>query len=135
MKAIPTVQKFMSAAPHSIGVDQPLSRAHAMLRDHRVRHLPVLRGGRLVGLLTERDLHLIESLAGVDQDTTRVDEAMATSVYAVPPDTPLDEVVEEMAQHRYGSVVVMESDRVVGIFTTVDACRALAELLRARAVA
>ncbi len=131
MKTIPTVQKFMSASPHSIGDDQPLSRAHAMLRDHRIRHLPVLHGGRLVGLLTERDLHLVETLANVDQESTRVDEAMATSVYAVPPDTPLDEVVDEMAQHRYGSVVVMESDRVVGIFSTVDACRVLAELLHA----
>ena len=131
-KAIPTIQKYMTTSPHSIGADQTLARAHHMMREYGIRHLPVLTGGKLVGLLTERDLRLVESLKDVDPQQVKVDDAMASSVYSVGPDTPLDEVVETMGTHKYGSAVVMQNGKVVGIFTTVDLCRAFAELLRGR---
>jgi len=131
-KPIPSIQKYMSTTPHSIGVDQPLSRAHEFMRKHAIRHLPVLEGGKLVGLLTDRDLRLVESLEGVDPQKVLVNDAMATTVYAVSPEAPLDEVVSTMAEHKYGSAVVMQNAKVVGIFTTVDACRALGELLHSR---
>lgn len=131
-KPIPTIQKFMTTSPHSIGVEQPLSKAHAVMRELAIRHLPVLHGGRLVGMLTDRDLHLVESLVGVDPTKVKVEEAMAPMVYSVGPDAPLDEVVSTMAEHKYGSAVVMQNEKVVGIFTTVDVCRALAELLHTR---
>ncbi len=129
---IPTIQKYMSTAPHSIGVDQPLSRAHALMREHHIRHLPVLSGGRLMGVVSERDLSILETIVGVDPKTIGVNEAMSTVVYAVPPDAPLDEVAAEMAEHRYGCVVVIDHEKVVGIFTTVDLARALGELLQSR---
>ena len=131
-KPIPTIQKYMTTSPHSIGVDQPLSKAHAMMHDHGIRHLPVLTGGKLVGMLTDRDLHLVESLAGVDPTKVKVEEAMSTVVYSVSPDAALDEVVGTMGEHKYGSAVIMQNEKVVGIFTTVDVCRALAELLQTR---
>ncbi len=131
-KAIPTVQKFMSTSPHSIGVEQPLTRAHAMMQEHHIRHLPVLHGGKLVGLLTERDVRLVESLKDVDPAKVSVEEAMSSFVYSVSPDAPLDEVVRSMGQHKYGSAVVMQNDRVVGMFTTVDVCKAFAQLLETR---
>lgn len=131
-KPIPPIQKYMTTAPHSIGSDQSLAQAHAFLRQHQVRHLPVLRGGVLVGLLTDRDLSLIETLADVDPKRLTVDEAMTSDVYAVAPDAPLDEVAATMSEKKYGCAVVMQNNKVVGIFTTVDACRALAELLHTR---
>ncbi len=131
-KPIPTIQKYMTTSPHSIGVEQPLSKAHDVMRELKIRHLPVLHGGKLVGMLTDRDLHLVESLAGVDPTKVKVEDAMATVVYAVPPESPLDEVVDTMAEHKYGSAVIMQNEKVVGIFTTVDVCRALAELLQTR---
>jgi acetoin utilization protein AcuB len=131
-KPIPMIQKHMTTSPHSIGVDQVLAKAHAMMREHNIRHLPVLTGGKLVGLLTDRDLALVESLKGVDPKMVTVEEAMSGVVYAVSPETPLDEVVETMAEHKYGSAVVMQNGKVVGIFTTVDVCRSLAELLHTR---
>lgn len=131
-KPIPTIQKFMTTSPHSIGVEQPLSRAHTMMREHGIRHLPVLHGGKLLGMLTERDLRLVESLAGVDPTKVKVEDAMSNVVYSVGPETPLDEVVATMGEHKYGSAVVMQNDKVVGIFTTVDVCRALADLLQTR---
>ena len=103
-----------------------------MMREHGVRHLPVLHGGKLLGMLTERDLQLVESLVGVDPTKEKVEDAMSTVVYSVSPDAPLDQVVATMAEHKYGSAVVMQNDEVVGIFTTVDVCRAFAELLHTR---
>lgn len=131
-KAIPTIQKFMTASPHSIGVEQTVAKAHAVMQDLKIRHLPVLHGGKLVGLLTERDARLVESLKDVDAKTITVEDAMSQTVYAVSPDAPLDEVAREMALHKYGSAVVMQNEKVVGIFTTVDVCTALAELLSSR---
>ncbi len=131
-KAIPTIQKYMTTSPHSVGVEQSLAKAHVMMREFKIRHLPVLHGGKLVGMLTDRDLHLVESLKDVDPEKVSVEDAMSNVVYSVPPDTQLDDVVRTMGQHKYGSAVVMQNDKVVGIFTTVDLCRAFAELLETR---
>ena len=131
-KAIPTVQKYMSTSPHTIGQEQPLTVAHQMMREHHIRHLPVLHGGAIVGIISDRDLHLIESLEGVDAREVKVQEAMMNNPYTVSPDAPLDEVVETMASEKYGSAIVLQHQKVVGILTTVDVCRALAELLRTR---
>jgi acetoin utilization protein AcuB len=131
-KPIPTIQKYMTTSPHSIGVEQTLAKAHAMMREHNIRHLPVLHGQKLMGLVTERDLRLVESLKDVDPTKVSVEEAMSTVVYSVTPDSPLDEVVSTMAERKYGSAIVMQNGKVVGIFTTVDVCRAFAELLQTR---
>lgn len=131
-KPIPPVQKYMTTAPHSVGVDQTVAQAHTMMREFKIRHLPVLKGGRLVGLVTERDIALIESLKDVDPKELTVEEAMSTEVYAVTPDAPLDEVAKDMASKKYGSAVVLQNEKVVGILTTVDMCTALFELLHGR---
>ena len=131
-KPIPTIQKYMTTQPHSIGQDQPMAVALTMMRDLKIRHLPVLTGGKLVGLLSDRDLNLIETLRDVDPHKVTVEDAMTSNPYAVTPEAPLDEVVAEMAEHKYGCAVVMSSNRLVGIFTTVDACRSFAELLHTR---
>lgn len=131
-KPIPTIQKLMTTQPHSIGADQKMVTAHKMMREHRFRHLPVMTGGRLVGLLSDRDLNLVETLRDVDPNQVTVEEAMTSAPYTVAPDAPLDEVVATMAEHKYGCAVVMQNGKLVGIFTTVDACRAFAELLHSR---
>jgi acetoin utilization protein AcuB len=131
-RAIPTIQKYMTTAPHSIGVEQTLAHAHDVLRQHHIRHLPVLQGGKLVGMLTQRDLALVETLKDVDPRSVKVEDAMSTEVYTVSPDAALDEVVSEMAEKKYGSAVVVSNQKVVGIFTTVDVCTALADLLHSR---
>ncbi|MBP6630905.1 MAG: CBS domain-containing protein [Kofleriaceae bacterium] len=122
----------MTTTPFTIGAEQPLERAQALMRTHQIRHLPVLRGGKLEGMVTERDVALIEALDGVDPGKMLVEDAMTTDVYAVAPDAPLDEVAREMASRKYGSAVVVDNTKVVGIFTTVDLAAALAELLHGR---
>lgn len=131
-KPIPQIAKYMTTAPHSIGSDQAIATAARMMNDHRIRHLPVLRGGRLLGMLTDRDIKLIETFHDVDPTKITVEEAMTEQPYSVSPEAPLDEVVETMAAKKYGSAVIMQNEKVVGIFTTVDACDALCQLLRTR---
>lgn len=122
----------MTTSPYSIGPEQSLVHAQHLMREHRIRHLPVLHGGQLAGMLTERDIALIEVLKDVDPKKVTVEDAMTTEVYAVTPEAPLDEVAREMASKKYGSAVVLQNGHVVGIFTTVDACTALNELLHGR---
>jgi acetoin utilization protein AcuB len=131
-KAIPSIQKYMTTSPHSIGGEQTLATAARMMHEHHIRHLPVLSGGKLRGLLTDRDLKLVETFRDVDPAKLTVDEAMTEQPYAVSPETPLDEVVSTMAAGKFGSAIVVQNGHVVGIFTTVDACQALSELLKTR---
>ena len=131
-KAIPHIDRYMTPSPHSIGQEQSLAQAHKLMRGHHIRHLPVLHAGKLVGVLTDRDLHLIETLRDVDPEKVTVEEAMSPTVYTVGPKASLDGVVREMAAHKYGCAVIEDNGKLVGVFTTVDAMRAFAELLETR---
>jgi acetoin utilization protein AcuB len=128
-RTTPTVADFMTRSPHSIGMNQSLEEAHRLMRDYRIRHLPVLDGGELVGLVSERDLHLLETFRDVNAAKVTVEEAMTSDPYVVPPNTPLTQVALEMWKNKYGSAVVMEGDRLAGVFTTIDALGALATII------
>ena len=131
-KAIPHIDRYMTRSPFTIGSEQPLVQAHHLMREHGIRHLPVLHGGKLVGMVSDHDLHIIETLRDVDPEKVLIEEAMVPDVYTVPPSAPLDEVVREMAARKYGSAVIVDAGKVVGVFTTVDAMQAFAELLGTR---
>jgi acetoin utilization protein AcuB len=131
-KSIPHIKKYMTTDVQTIGDEQPMSVAHQMMRDQRIRHLPVLHQGKLIGLVSDRDLRLIETIEDVDPSKVAVSEAMTADVYTVSPDASLEEVVSAMAASKHGSAVVVDHGHVVGIFTTVDACTAFADLLSTR---
>jgi acetoin utilization protein AcuB len=131
-KSIPHIKKYMTTDVQTIGDEQPMSVAHQMMREQHIRHLPVLHRGKLIGLLSDRDLRLIETLRDVDPTKVAVSEAMTSDVYTVTPDATLDEVVSSMAASKHGSAVVVDHGHVVGIFTTVDACSAFADMLSTR---
>jgi CBS domain-containing protein len=132
MTTRPTVQEYMSIAPVVVSSDRTLAEAHRLMRERKIRHLPVVDRGRLVGVVSQRDLYLLGTLKGVDPGTEVVAEAMAQDPYAVPPDAPLDEVAAAMAESKFGCAVVVDRGSVIGLFTTVDALRALAALVRRR---
>jgi len=123
----------MTPSPHTIAAEQKLAAAHELMRRHGIRHLPVLAAGRIIGLVSERDILLVESLPRTDPTTTTVEDAMVEDVFTVPPDAPVGEVIETMIDRKLGSAIVCDGDRVAGVFTTVDALRALHQLLEGSA--
>ena len=125
----PTVDLYMTPSPHTIGQDEPLAAAHEIMRAHAIRHLPVLDGRALVGLVSLGDLHLLETLDGVDPAEATVREAMSDNPYTASPRAPLRQVAAEMAARKISSAVVVENAEVVGIFTAVDGLRGLSLLL------
>jgi acetoin utilization protein AcuB len=131
-KPIPPISKFMTTTPISVSSDTTLADAASTMSKHSIRHLPVMREGKLLGILTDRDVKFVESFQDIDPGRISVERCMMTDPYQVSPDTLLDEVALTMAEQRYGSAVVVQNGHVVGIFTTVDACRCLSELLETR---
>lgn len=132
MKAMPTVQKFMTTQPHTIGSDQTLVKAEKMMREHQIRHLPVLKAGRLIGILTDRDIKLVETLNGVDPENVKVEEAFTENPYVTKPSAPINEVCAMMAENKYGCALIEDNQKLVGIFTWIDALNALNDLLKQR---
>lgn len=108
-----------------------MSSAHERMRAHGVRHLPVLDGGRLVGILSQRDLYFVESLRDTDPSKVPVAEAMTSDVYEVSPEKTVGEVAAKMVERKFGCAVVTHGQHVVGIFTTSDALRVLMSIVAA----
>ena len=106
--------------------------AHKLMRQHNIRHLPVVSGHRLVGAVSQRDLAIMESLADVDPNEVPVEDAMTADVYTASPDAPLRDVASEMVSRKLGSAVIMDGAKVVGMFTTIDALQALVQVLSHR---
>jgi len=124
-----TVGEYMTGSPITVGPRVTMAEARQLMRDHGVRHLPVMQAGLLSGIVSARDLALVESLPDVDPKNVAVEEAMSEDVYAIALDTPLRIVTAEMAERKLGSAVVVQDGKVVGVFTVTDACRALTLML------
>jgi acetoin utilization protein AcuB len=121
-----TVGELMTPEPCCIPAASPIREAHKIMAAHALRHLPVIDGGRLVGLVSERDLLRLEAAFDVDQRRDPVRVAMTSPAYWVLPETPLSVVAGQMRDRGIGSAVVVSDGRVVGIFTTSDALEVLA---------
>lgn len=111
----------MTLSPHTISSHETLSRAREVMREHGLRHLPVLDGGKLVGVLLQRDLQSLKTIAGVDSRVDSVGGAMVRETYAVAPGELVANVARTMAHHRYVCAVVVDRGQVVGILTATDA--------------
>lgn len=131
-KAMPNISKYMTTLPHTIGVDTTLDKAEKMMSEHRVRHLPVLDGGELVGILTDRDIKMVETFKDVNPKEVKVEDAYTPDAFTVSPHSHLDEVCDQMAHHKYSCVLVVDNKKLVGIFTWVDALLAMKDLLNQR---
>ncbi|MFT3698649.1 MAG: CBS domain-containing protein [Kofleriaceae bacterium] len=118
----------MTRQPWTTASTISLTQAREQMHAHRVRHLPVVDDGKLVGLLSERDLSTFEAHGG--WQIFRVRDAMSDPVYSVKATAALSDVARVMSEQKFGSAVVLSNAGVVeGIFTATDACRALAEIL------
>jgi len=122
----------MTPFPYSVDIGAPLSEAHAFLRERQIRHLPVTEAGRIAGILTDRDIKLAlgPDLGSPPERELTVRDVYQPDSYVVDAATPLEEVASTMALRHVGSALVTRHGTLVGIFTTTDACRALARVLR-----
>lgn len=122
----------MTTTPFSIEANQNLAIANGLMHEKSVRHLPVMRDGVLIGILTDRDLKLALGIQGVDPTKTLVQEIAVDAPFITSPDSPVDQVVHHMAEKRIGSALVVQNHKLVGIFTSTDALRILGEVLQER---
>ena len=125
-----SVARFMTHGPITIERGQPISAARRLMQTHCIRHLPVLHAGKVVGLVSQRDLERFDRAIDLDQRLVPVGEAMTNPPYAVLADASLREVAAQMSSRRCDAAVVIdEQQRVVGLITAVDGLRALSCLL------
>ncbi len=123
------IADYMTPSPHSIGVSLSIADAKNLMRAYKIRHLPVLDGGALVGVVSDRDIQLIESMNQVEPEEVSIEEAMTQIPFTVTATTPVEVAARHMYKHKLGSAVVMDGIKVIGVFTTTDALRALTEVL------
>lgn len=124
-----TVGAYMTRSPVTVQRSTSMAKALKLIEEHGFRHLPVLDGARLCGLVSERDLRVVENMRGIDSAFCTVGDFILGPPYAVEPGTALRDVARVMMERKIGSAVVVEGDAVVGLFTTTDALRVLAEVL------
>jgi CBS domain-containing protein len=133
-----TVEQRMTRDVQTVSEDQSLREAMAVMQRHRIRHLPVVIGDRIVGLVTDRDVKRATPslLSGVDQQqfdhvlsATRVSQVMTRSPFTVTPSTTLKDAAKVVIDRKFGALPVVEKDRLVGIITATDLLRAFYEML------
>ena len=117
---------------------QSLREALNLQQLHRIRHIPVVADGRVVGILTDRDIKRASPslLSGIDQkqydellEKIRVGQIMTRNPHTVTPATPLKHVAEILIDRKFGALPVIENNLLVGIITEIDLLRALYEML------
>lgn len=124
----------LTTLPH----DATLLDAVLLMRSSGFRHVPVVNGDKLVGLLSDRDVQRASpSIFGKMTpeeynrifETTPLAKVMAKEPVTVTPATPVTEVVKMMYERKFGSVPVVEGEKLVGIVTTTDLLGLLSKLL------
>lgn len=131
---MPSMAAVMTPFPYSVNVHDPIERAWDLMHQHKIRHVPVRDQHALVGVVSERDLiafgdHVRADASG---EPIKVGYLCRPDPYVVETTARLDDVVLTMATRHIGSAIVVKDGRLAGIFTSSDACRFLAELLKSR---
>ena len=122
------VGETMVRDPITIEANVGLLDAQEIMRAWGMRHLPVVEKGKLVGVLSDRDIYRTISLKKTHDLSVR--EAMSDKPYVVPSTATLAHVAKAMAEHKFGCVVIESTGgEVKGIFTTTDALFILSQLL------
>jgi len=126
------VEDLMTREVVTLTEEQYLRDAIAVLQRHRIRHVPVVSGEKVIGILTDRDVKRASpsALSGIDQSqydrvltTTRVGQVMTRDPFTVTPSTPIKDAVKVLIDRKYSALPVVEHDRLVGIITGTDMLR------------
>lgn len=124
----PALKAVMTPFPYAIAIDATVEDARHLMREHDVRHLPVIDGQRLAGIVSDRDLRMLFCAANIAE--FRVRDIHVPEPYVVDLETPLEGVLATMAERQIGAALVTRHGKLAGIFTAVDACRCFQEFLQ-----
>jgi acetoin utilization protein AcuB len=128
------VKDWMTPDPMTVEAKDSLMHARVLMKRHSIRHLPVLSGDRIVGLLSDRDLRDYTPSHCTSLDVFEmhyliakltVDDAMTPRPVTIAADAPIAEAGDLMLKKKIGSLPVVLDGKVVGILTETDLIRAL----------
>lgn len=124
------VRDWMTGEPVTIDDRAPIETARVLMKQHRIRHLPVVRDGRLVGIISDRDLReaqpVVAALAGASDKflqalgRTEVGVLMSAPCITISPDDSLERAAELMHSHRIGALPVVYDGRILGLLAELD---------------
>jgi CBS domain-containing membrane protein len=132
------VRDLMQPEVATLEAEDTLDLAGDVMRLGRIRHMPVVAAGRVVGIVSQRDLYraAVSSLLQFEPEAERewlrgipVRDVMAAPVFTIGPDMPLRAAVELMLEKRVGCLPVVDEGRLVGLLAESDCLRHLAQLL------
>lgn len=126
-------REYMTPDPFVVHVSDSIGSVLAVMMEADVRHLPVVENGRLLGIVSDRDLRRsLDVIPGpgpggrLNALERPISDLMSSDVISVNPETEMSEVIDLMLDHRIGAIPVVEGDglRVVGIISYIDVLRA-----------
>ena len=123
--------KRMTSKLITVGPHDSLAEAKALMNSGNFRHLPVLEDGRLIGILSDRDMRLHSGYL----DSTRVDAAMTSDPVTITPTTTVEEAARLMLQLKISAVPVVNDGKPVGILSTSDILKAFLDVERTQEMA
>ena len=131
---MPTVAALMKSFPHFAQPEDTVAQIDRLMKEHDIRHIPIKQGAQVIGIVSERDLRWMRSPALLlpDPEEIPVAHVQINNPYTVEITTPLNEVLQEMAERKIGAAVVVNSGELAGIITVTDVCTALAKVLTAQ---
>ncbi|MEM4536057.1 MAG: CBS domain-containing protein [Nitrososphaerota archaeon] len=122
-----TVRRFMSTNPLTVDEDENIVHVSGKMMVRGVGACFVERDGKVVGIITERDIVRRVVASGLDPLKTRAKEIMSRPIIAVEPDTSVEDALKTMAEKKIRRLAVIENNVLVGIVTISDLARALLE--------
>lgn len=135
------VGERMSRPVISVSPEEPINEVLAMFRTERIRRAPVMKEGKLLGIVSERDLLNASPSSATTLSVwemnyliskVRVKDVMTKKVIVVDKNTPIEEAARIMADKKIGGMPVTSSEKVVGIITETDLFKVFLELMGAR---
>lgn len=128
MSKLANVSEYMTTDPHSIGLKQTAKSAKELMSEHNFHHLPVKEAGKLVGFVSHRDIEHALAFEQKADSELAVEDVYFEDVYSVTSNTPLNEVCKTLGDNHYGCALVVDDGELVGIFTSIDACKVLSTI-------
>jgi len=130
MKQIVPVSTIMTKDVVKLNVTDTLTKAEGLFKKHKIRHIPVVSGNKIIGMLSYTDLLRISFADAIDDDEEEVDatvynmfsieQVMAKNLISISPDVTIKEAAGILATKEFHALPVVEGNLLVGIVTTTD---------------